>query len=190
MKVQTLTCSLFFLFITGCTSSQIDTGVKLATQSFGVNIGSSQQSTINDQANYFKNLSDAQKKQILSQLTLGESKHSGQLKIAIGEAKSTIFTSLAILSCSADNNPPSSLSQFSLGGSYPFSLFSTPLSRIGKNKNQCVTVKSIDNWEIDENGKIKFTVVYVANDTQQTVRAHYFMQKNSNKWLFYRSYIS
>lgn len=190
MKFQTLTCSLVLLFITGCTSSQIDTGVRLATQSLGINIESSNQSTINNQNINLKNMSEAQRNQIINQLNMSESKHSGVSNNAIREAKHTIFNTLSILSCSADNNPPTSLSKFSMSGTYPFSTFSAPLSRIGKDKNQCVTVKSIDNWEIDEIDKIKFTVVYVSNDTQETVRGHYFMQKHMNKWLFYRSYIS
>ena len=70
-------------------------------------------------------MSEVQKQQIIRQLNMGESKHSGQLKIAIGEAKATIFNTLGILFCSADNDPPNSLSQFGLSGTYPFSTFSS-----------------------------------------------------------------
>lgn len=192
MQFHKLTYSLVFLLLAGCNSTQIDTGLQLAAQSFGLNVGTANQTTSVNQPIGILKITEMQKKQIINQLNLGESTNSGNLKIAIREAKSTIYNAISTLSCSPENDPPSYLGQFTMPETYPFSTFSSPLSRIGVNKNQCTTVKSISNWEIDENGKIKFTVIYMAADSEKTLRAHYFMQKqqSSGKWLFYRSYIS
>lgn len=136
-------------------------------------------------------MSQAQINQFKKVLLLSEQQNTGGLRNSIKEASPTIFKALGAMSCYNKNDSPTYVNQFSFPNQYPFGQFSAPLSRSGKNKSQCMSVKSIESWETSTNNDtLIFNVTYIEDSTQNTAKAKYYMQKHpsTGAWLFTRSY--
>ena len=129
-------------------------------------------------------LSEQQKKQLVKQIN--PKTKDAQLKAMIAEANPTIEKVLAMQACFY---PTNSYGMYQSYGRDFLQHFNEYYEFLHHDKSQCVNVQRVKGWEMIAKNVLRFSVVYVSEQSGESAELHYEIQKQlDGVWLFNRKF--